>query len=167
MTRMLHVDSVKYGLNRLILMRLNIAALHFSFTWCLRERCLSNQAPKYLITSVLCTGTPFMLIWCVVHLLSWHLDPNIMNSVFTSFILSLLPSIHDLILVAHCSRSLMVFTLLSLKFPGKPFLYAWLSANPCKSMGLLEFNCQVLSDHDAGIWLIGPSGWDNGSCMTP
>ena len=166
MTRMLHMDSVGYDLNLLILIRLNIVTLYLTLTWCLKERCLSIQAPKFLMTSALYTDTPFMLIWCVTHLLSWYLDPNIMNSVFPSFIFNQLPSIQDLILVAYCSKSLIVFTSHSLELPGNPFLYAWSSAKLCKSMGLLELNCQLLSNSGGRFWVVVSPGCNNGSCMT-
>ena len=107
----------------------------------LEGKVFSIQAPKNLMTSALCTDIPFMLIWCVTHLLSWYLDPNIMNSVFPSFIFNQLPSIQDSILVAHHSKSLIVLTSHSLELPGNPFLYVWSSAKPCKSMGLSELNC--------------------------
>ena len=105
---MLAASTVNDGLSLLIQTKLNIADLHFIFTWYLNDSTSSIHTPRYLITFCFFTLVPLMFISAVVHLVNILLEPNIINSDLLSFIFNLLPSIQFLILSAQLSRSLIV-----------------------------------------------------------
>ena len=73
----------------LIRCMLIIDVLHFFTIWFLKVRLLSIHIPKYLTTLLGLTLVLFTSMLVVVHFASHFLAPNIMNSVFPSFICSL------------------------------------------------------------------------------
>ena len=82
--------------------------------------------------------SPATFMVLCVHLASCCLEPKLMNSVFEGFILSLVWSIHDLILIMQLSNSGMVLCSNHLSPALKDLCMLWSSTKPlsCKFGGI-------------------------------
>ena len=94
--RVVHASKFRNGLMSLIHCMLIIDILHIFTIWSLKVRLLSIHLPKYLTTLLVLTSVLFTSVLVVVHLAICFLAPNIINSVFPSFINSLFSSIQSL-----------------------------------------------------------------------
>ena len=118
----MHASKVRNDLISLIHCMLIIDVLHFFTIWSLKVRLLSIHVPKNLTTLLILTLVLFTSMLVVVHLASCFLAPNIMNSVFPSFIFSLFSSIQSVTSLRHFCKIEMVVCSASLTFVLKDLL---------------------------------------------
>ena len=98
------LSSVRYLRISFILWILIMLARHFLYMCSFIFRFSSNHTPRYLTMALLSTVEPLTLMDLVVHFLSCCHPPNIMNSVFQSFMQSRFSSIQVLTSPRHNSR---------------------------------------------------------------
>ena len=128
--RVVHASVFRNGLISLIHCMLIIDVLHFFTIWSLKVRLLSIHVLKYLTTLLMLTSLLFTSILVAVHLASCFLAPNIMNSVFPSFILSVFLSIQSLTSLRQFCKMEMVVCSAFLSSALKDLFREWLSPNP-------------------------------------
>ena len=141
--RVVHASEVRNGLMSLIHCMLIIDVLHFFTIWSLKVRLLSIHILKNLTTLLMLTFMLFTSMLVVVHLASCFLAPNIMNSVFPSFICNLFLSIQSLTSLRQFCKMVMVVCSAFLPSALKDLLREWSSANPFRHTSSGTSSCRV------------------------
>ena len=114
-------DSIKDGLTNFTLWRFNITILHLLLMCVFSCSDWSNHTLRYLITSLFAILLPLMCMEFVVQSWSIWRDPNMINSVFPSFMHSRFSSIHDFTLMAVFSSNFMLVCSTTHDFAWKEF----------------------------------------------
>ena len=133
-TRVWQTAAVRLGLNAFIFLKFSIAALYFCFTCSSKVRQESRCSLRYLIKLVCCMGVVPKLRCNVSACVSFGLEPNIMNSVFSLLSFSRINVVHLANLFKVFSMLFFVLFLAVRHFAGKDIFILWSFAKPDISM---------------------------------